>query len=90
MMERGLALRSFISPSSRGLSPNLLMALMTSYLPWREDRRGEHEVLTPILLPLITLAGALPLHPQSAHLVTLAHPVTLGHRLLHILKGGGA
>jgi hypothetical protein len=45
----------------------------------------EHEVLTPILLPLITLAVALP--PLIELLVTLGH---LGHRLLHILKGGGA
>lgn len=39
-MERVLALRSSISPSSRGLSPNLLMALMTSYLPWRGPSRN--------------------------------------------------
>src|SRR5215208_1175736 len=84
MMERVLALRSSISPSSRGLSPNLLMALMTSYRAL-ERIVEEHEVLTPMLLPLITLAVALP--PLIELLVTLGH---LGHRLLHILKGGGA
>jgi len=36
----GPCLEKLYLPSSRGLSPNLLMALMTSYLPWREDRRG--------------------------------------------------
>ena len=32
--------KDHVSPSSRGLSPNLLMALMTSYLPWRGPSRN--------------------------------------------------
>jgi hypothetical protein len=36
----GPCLEKLYLPIVAGLSPNLLMALMTSYLPWREDRRG--------------------------------------------------
>ena len=36
----GPCLENLYFPIVEGLSANLLMALMTSYLPWREDRRG--------------------------------------------------